>query len=322
MAFPASQLYQAWAQRLRLPWMSTKGRGYMMALAKVLGDLTIDWGTQANLEHLPEYASSPSVALTASERQIDAGPTEASSALATRITGAVQSWQRAGTPLGLLTALHWAGFRGAIIVQQNGRAFQLADPNVLAPRQTITVLGGHPGIGNAPWWTFDNDRANCSRFALLFPAGTTSFARIGFADFTGAEDGETVPWPTAVFASPFDDTSYLTLPGPPATSGGAVAVWCINDSTKTSNSIRVGASGSFVGRVAVLAWAVGAHPFAGMSATDLARLRRIVRGWKPAKARCMGAFAIISGELWGWPVGTWGDPGVWGGEAVAFVMET
>ncbi len=42
-------------------------------------------------------------------------------------------------------------------------------------------------------------------------------------------------------------------------------------------------------------------------------LNAIVRLWKPAKARFMGTWVIVSGPFWGWPIGAaWGDLGrVW-----------
>src|ERR1700737_300384 len=100
----------------------------MQAFASVIGDLTIDWMTQANLEHLPEYASAPSVALTASERLMDTTPSEAAAALASRSTFATQLWQFAGRPIGLHLALHYIGFDGAVIVTQNGAAYTLTLP--------------------------------------------------------------------------------------------------------------------------------------------------------------------------------------------------
>lgn len=44
-------------------------------------------------------------------------------------------------------------------------------------------------------------------------------------------------------------------------------------------------------------------------------LNRLVATWKPAKARFMGTWIVLSGATWGWPVGArWGDVGrTWGG---------
>ncbi len=40
------------------------------------------------------------------------------------------------------------------------------------------------------------------------------------------------------------------------------------------------------------------------------RLDAIVKAWKPAKARFMGTRVIVSGTVWGWPLGVeWGDVG-------------
>lgn len=46
-----------------------------------------------------------------------------------------------------------------------------------------------------------------------------------------------------------------------------------------------------------------------------AQLNAIVRLWKPAKARFMGTWIVVSGSIWGWPLGvTWGSGGRnWGG---------
>lgn len=46
-------------------------------------------------------------------------------------------------------------------------------------------------------------------------------------------------------------------------------------------------------------------------------LNATVRAWKPGKARYMGAIVVVSGAIWGWPLGvTWGMAGrTWGGVA-------
>jgi hypothetical protein len=52
-----------------------------------------------------------------------------------------------------------------------------------------------------------------------------------------------------------------------------------------------------------------------------ASLNAIVAAWKPAKARFMGTWIIVSGPTWGWPVGTtWGAVGrTWGGGVTRFI---
>lgn len=52
---------------------------------------------------------------------------------------------------------------------------------------------------------------------------------------------------------------------------------------------------------------------------NLARIRRVIRNWKPANAKCLGIWVNSTGAVWGWPPGNmWGGGGMWGGGAVAF----
>jgi len=192
--------YEEWITSQRLPWLGTKGRAIVGAFAAVLGDRALEWAKQAFLEHLPEKATAASNALTASERQIEPGPTEANAALATRLVRAVAQWRLAGAPLGLLLALYYAEFAEAVIVQQNGRGYNLsgtsnlddiADLTTQPAWYIVTTLGLNPAIpasadgrpaiasGTVPWWTFDVSHMDTagnqftSRFAILFPVGNT-----------------------------------------------------------------------------------------------------------------------------------------------------
>lgn len=338
MAFQSSTAYQAWVQRLRLPWLGLKGRAIMGGLATVLGDKTIDWGTQANLEHLPEYASPLSVPLIASERQIDAGPLESSAALATRLTGAVQAWQRASTPLGMLLALYWAGFPGAVIVQQNGQAYTLQLPLLVdtsradwpltvnpvtslvtttlgVPGTTLQPFGGgtKPLPATQPWWTFDGNYDFTSRFAVLFPGPLPSAAITwATATFDGTQDTVAVVWNNA-----FADTTYKIQVGPATiTDGSGPVVADVDSTTKTISGITVRASARFTGTVDLLAYQAGANPFADFHPGDLSRLRTIIRRWQPGRATCVGIYVAAQGKFWGWPVRTWGSGGTWGAGTV------
>lgn len=323
-----STRFKRWVTSVPKAWMGETARRLWGGFATVAGDWAIDWFKRGLRQHHPELADDAALPLIGSGRRTYQGRDESLDSFRERLPRAIPNWKRAGSPLGLMYALYLEGYRGVVLVQQNGLAYELSepiDPTDPEASLVVTELGTNPQQNDHPWWTFDNDDSYCSRFALLFPKGATSFARLGYATFTGEEDGtEDHPWPTAVFPTPFVDTTYQHIPGAPQTDGGGVSVWCIDDATKTINSIRVGASGPFVGVVPVLAWAIGDHPFAGMSAYDLARLKRIVNDWRPAKAKCMGAFVLISGEFWDWPVGTWDEPGgIWGepGEVVVFPIE-
>jgi hypothetical protein len=54
------------------------------------------------------------------------------------------------------------------------------------------------------------------------------------------------------------------------------------------------------------------------------RLNDIIRTWKPAKARYMGATVLVSGALWGWPLSTtWGQASLnWGATSSRFIPPT
>jgi len=55
------------------------------------------------------------------------------------------------------------------------------------------------------------------------------------------------------------------------------------------------------------------------TAANLARLRLLVKNWKPGKATCVAFYVLTSGRMWGWPVANWGDPGlVWGGAVTSY----
>jgi hypothetical protein len=174
--------FATWVTKLRLAWMGAKAKAIMGGFAAVAGDRFVEWTKRANYEHLPEYAADPaSVGLIASERRIDQGPSETTEDLAARLTRAVQLWRLAGTPLGLLVALHFADFPGGVIVQQNGLGAQLTGSPVLDDLTAEKLLAGPPSwyeevdlaehpLLEHPWFVFDRGQESfCSRFAVLFP---------------------------------------------------------------------------------------------------------------------------------------------------------
>lgn len=194
--------YERWAQGLRLAVMGTVGKRIFGGFAALLGDKAVEYTIQANYEHMPTLAASPaSVGLIASDRLIDAGPTETTAHLAARCEDAIPAWRRAGTPGGLLLAItngEYVGTFGAnaILVTQNGQAWTLAAGGSLsAPWSEVEIdddtwalfraeLATNPAIGGNqplaagthPWWVFDlgldanSDQFN-SRFGIVFPDG-------------------------------------------------------------------------------------------------------------------------------------------------------
>lgn len=198
---------------------------------------------------------------------------------------------------------------------------------------TIDTAGNVAGFGGAvfpgasqtthSWWTFDSNTAHGSRFAVLFPSGGPAFTTSGTAVFTGVEDGSTAhPWPTATWNNPFQDTTYKIQVGIPTVTDGAGAVVCNADNTtKTTTGVQIKASASFVGTVDVLAWEVGANPFADPHPNDLARLRRLINRWRPARALGMGVLVRAQGAQLGWPIRVLGVSGqTLGGSVLVFTV--
>ncbi len=63
-------------------------------------------------------------------------------------------------------------------------------------------------------------------------------------------------------------------------------------------------------------WGDGGTWGSNLSPAEVDDLRAVPREWNAA--HCFGRVTLLTeaAELWGFPVGTWGDPGVWGGEQV------
>jgi hypothetical protein len=331
--------------------MSLVGKRIWGGFAAALGDRAVDWATQANLEHLPGYAHDPaSIALIASERLMDTARGEAAGSIAARAPFQMQIGKFYGTPLGLLLGLYFAGFPGAVVVQQNGNAFNLTlplpafalgsawdpTPNLVTtalntnPFVATSVLPGLPvsaggaartapvlAAGSVPWWVFDSSSLDLaslpgqftSRFAVLFPGSTfpSSFTTWATASFTGSQDTVDVAWNNV-----FPDTTYRVLVGPPIIfSGGPVLIDVVDGTNKSTTGITVRTSAPFNGSVDVLAYQVGANPWADPHPSDLSILRSTIQKWKPAKAKCTGIHVAVQGQCWGWPLTTWGTR-TWG----------
>ncbi len=189
--------FETWLEGIRLAWNGDKFRAIWGALGRAVGDANLTRAQQALAEHLPSFATdAQSVALTASERQIDGDPAHGE-LLAGLLPTWLQSWTRAGTMGGMLLAMDGAGFHNAVLVQQNGLGFSLHDPSeflsagsirydfpersdfVLWVTTLATNASVHLDNGSAsPWWTFPTEIDTNgdyfeSQVAVLFPGGGT-----------------------------------------------------------------------------------------------------------------------------------------------------
>jgi hypothetical protein len=63
-------------------------------------------------------------------------------------------------------------------------------------------------------------------------------------------------------------------------------------------------------------WNDGGVWATGIPQNDWARMRRIIRKWKPAHAQCESLILLLNGELFGTRTGTWGAQQSWNGNAV------
>jgi hypothetical protein len=327
-----SQDFERWITNLDAAQGLVRGR-LLGGFAAVIGDKSKEWTTQADLEHLPAYASDASIALIASERQLDTIVNEAPSSIAARAPFWLQLARFYGSGLGILLGMHYAGFDGATLVQQNGRALSLAlplppfvlgqtwdpTPNLivttlppLTAPLTSSVTPGRVIPAGTPWFMFDSNTDFCSRFAVIFSGFPEAFTTVGMATFAASDTA------TAVWNHLFPDTTYLVQPGVPVISDGSGAVSVVADSTtKTISSVQIIASAAFTGTVPVLAWQAGANPFLDLHPADAKRLRDVILKWKPAKATVWSISALVSGRLWGFPVTVaWGDGGTWGGSTL------
>ncbi len=320
-SFAPSTRYASWVTQLKLPFMSLLGQRRWGGLAAVLGDRAVDWATQALLEHLPAFASAPSIALIASERQMDTAPSEASSAIAARAPYQTRIARFAGSPWGVLLGLHFAGFDNAIVVQQNGMAYSLTlplpafsetwDPTtsfVTTPTAALDVAltpvapATHIIPSGTPWWAIDLNTDFCSRFQVLFPgpAFPSSFTTWATATFTGAEDSVAVTWNNA-----FTDTTYKIEPGPATvTDGGGAINVAVDGTTISKTGCTVITTARFAGSVDLVAYQAGANPFADPHPADLTRLKSVIAKWMPRKATCLGVYVAAQGKFSAWPVST------------------
>lgn len=167
------------------------GQAWLAGIGAAMDDYVAQY-VAATMAQFPDYAPPDALGVLGDEMQIDRGPNDTDASYALRLVGAWLAWKYAGTPIGLLSALYWAGFgNGAVLVQQNGLAYNLnvnlvagADPitdlvvtacSTLATALTSSVTpptvssaGRSIPAGNS-WWKIDDNTDFCSRFAVLFP---------------------------------------------------------------------------------------------------------------------------------------------------------
>lgn len=304
--------YETWLVKKAPTWLQGPNGAAWLSGIGATKDFYVDQIRQAVLSSFPQYAPSDALGVLGDEIGLDRGPTESDGDYAARLVAAWIYWPLAGTPAGLLTALHFAGFDGGVIVQQNGLAYQLTLPLVIGddPKPNIVrtplselAVALHSDVdlsrsipAGDSWWTFDSDTDFCSRFAILFPSPPSPFITYARATLTG-QSTAALTW-----NNQFTDASYLTLVCTP--SGDGFVSTYVDGKTSTGATLNV--SDAFTGTIDVIAWEAGDNPFCNLHAADLARLQSVVKKWRPAKATCVGVYGLVQGNFIGWPVRTIG----------------
>lgn len=318
-----------WLQNLPIPWLvgGSNGRAEVTAYGGVV-DAEIATLKVATKARMPDYApDAAALAHIGAERGIFRGPAETSASYAARLKAAWDNWSRAGNAPELLLALWFAGWEGATLVTQNGlRWYVVGTPVPAGAYNTDLVAGDLCGLlataltsGATPsqtpipagqaWWVFDSNTANASRFAVILNTSCTNLQTFAKCSFSASNTA------TATWNKPLDSSlTYSTLiSAPTITDGsGGVALSLAAATDMTSTGITLTASEAFTGTATVWAYPAGSNPFTNYTAAAAGQFAAIVRAWRPARAACTTAIVPTTGQLWGWPVRTWGAGNNWG----------
>lgn len=269
-----STRFATWAENFRLFFSGERGQAWLRTIGKTLGDDLEEGGVLAIRETMPEYATEHAHAQqVGAERGIEAGPTQSETDARTLYRTARSLNRFRGTPLGMLTALHFADFThpggGAVLITQNGQAWYIAGVPYLDDLEDAESDG-------VPAWLVKTTNP-LSNPAIPAATGRTSTPAV----------------------APFS-ADWYSLTGGPMDSAGD----------------------QWTARFAIL-FPFGLPGPASLALPEnLARIRRIIRGWKPAKTQCVGIYvAAGGGAVWGWG-GAWGGGAVWGGNPTTYYSAT
>lgn len=134
----------------------TRWSKYLGGVGQAFDDLYVAAAKWAVKARFP-LDTTPADALNAigADRLLPRGPSESDDAYRARLRGAWDAWQYAGTPLGLLRALHYAGFNPAIAVAK-GRWYTLdGSLNLVDTRRPDGSGFTLDGSGGAFWSKFN-----------------------------------------------------------------------------------------------------------------------------------------------------------------------
>ena len=188
--------YRDWLPQQAPGWLQrTNGQAWFWAHGDTLDSLE-DAARTALLARFPGHTTEDGLALIGAERGLERIAGESAESFAARITAAWSTWQNAGTPVGLLSALAVAGVGNAIVCPENGRAYSLGEDGELVVDERAAlpwVMRGEPfwnefeviiPAQGGPWTDSETGIASPPEDVkpLFLPVGTTwdrtDYARI------------------------------------------------------------------------------------------------------------------------------------------------
>ena len=318
-------------RRLAPAWLQTPKNAAWLRASGDLKDSLVERCKNAVKARFARLAPRDGLDRIGGERQISRSPAESNSAYAERVANAWGTWRWAGTAYGVLRALRDAGYPGAYIGIVNGLLYSL-DPSGL-------VIEKLP----AGSWACDATPEFWSKFVVMFPeppfcvglmfqgASTSDPGAIfSFRNSSGGKTNNTgldlqivieilesgigpsgfceTAWRFSIDGgtswTTVDDLWGWDTPTPGEQSlayyGGPDVWFSVSQGAQVESGDRwsttVPAGNEFVD---------------ALDASDprIIQILRLIDKWKAAHSTLEEVVFLLSGELWGWPIGTWGDPG-------------
>lgn len=317
--------YRDYIPRVLAPgWMSRAQGAAWLRASGDLKDSLAERCKAAVRSRFALQAPPDGVALIGGERSIERSPADTASTFAQRVAHAWRLWSWGGTARGLLTALRDAGYPGAFVEIVNGVQYSLSGAGELVRTQLP-----------AGSWAVEATAAHWSAFVVLFPVNPF-IPTIGPLSFTGTGDD--------VFSAPGGVPTGRYSVGIRCSVGGVVGAGAevqvaldgSGDMSSWGPSTPLSAGTVSLDALGALSqatgleldvdagtlveddvWSFDAAAGPAPDSTELAELRRLVRRWKSAHAKCQEIVVITAGRTWGYPLRTWGGQGgTWSGNVV------
>lgn len=103
---------------------------------------------EAVFQRMPDHCGADSLVKIGGERQLDRGTTETEAQWRERLKSAWELWPKAGTPEGILNALHFAGYDSVYLVCSNGEIWNRDS----GTGETIRQVYSSGYVFTKGWW--------------------------------------------------------------------------------------------------------------------------------------------------------------------------